>query len=703
MKHTLKQCLVFLLTALLALSPLAVLAENGPAPGIGDLYLSGVVFTELDETGSPVTDNGVPVQYYVYDQGAAHNDVLPGATYDTASNTLTIKDLNEKLYALELYAMGDDFQLIVKGSCRLAHIGMHGREWGCSLHIGGTGKLTVNEDLFADTALEFYPEEAMNLRFMVDGAVKVHLYGKTNTVAFYCYRYHPVLDIGDMDIAPEKVQTVREQIKTASGYFYSGNETPVSTRLATAAEDPNGTFSYEVGYNDFPQIVEVRITHYFFYEQEHLWLPDVEWPQRHGGTGPSLVFDSPEAAAAAGFTPRVEDGEDVYMDMKILNETAIGATVFQDTEGAEYIVWGGKAASVKALPNMDGWYLFTYTDAVDPGTLTEVTEMAEIRDRYDYFLRGTELHIEGGQHEHRYIVMQMDESYHWYKCADCDEITEKTPHSGGTAICNAKARCEVCGTEYGEFGDHSYTLLRFNEEGHWYECANGCGNVTRSQPHSGGTATCRERARCDLCGIAYGKTKDHVFTVLKSDGDAHWYECANGCGERTERDRHIGGQATCTAKAKCEVCNTEYGEFAPHNYTVLRSDHAGHWYECANGCGSATRKEDHVGGEATYERGPICEICGYEYGEPLDDHGGPGGDDGPHFTPGDVDGDGKVSTKDARLALRAAIGLEHYGEESPQFLSSDVNMNGKVETEDARHILRAAIDLEDPGDWGRIR
>ena len=76
------------------------------------------------------------------------------------------------------------------------------------------------------------------------------------------------------------------------------------------------------------------------------------------------------------------------------------------------------------------------------------------------------------------------------------------------------------------------------------------------------------------------------------------------------------------------------------------------------------------------------------------------GGEGPMFTLGDVDGDGKITASDARLALRRAVDLETWNEMAPQFLSADVDMDGKVTASDARKILRAAVDLEDPKDWG---
>ena len=61
---------------------------------------------------------------------------------------------------------------------------------------------------------------------------------------------------------------------------------------------------------------------------------------------------------------------------------------------------------------------------------------------------------------------------------------------------------------------------------------------------------------------------------------------------------------------------------------------------------------------------------------------------------GDVDGDGKVTSADARLALRASIRLEDIREGTDAFTAADADRNGKLEPEDARHILRASVGLE---------
>lgn len=61
-------------------------------------------------------------------------------------------------------------------------------------------------------------------------------------------------------------------------------------------------------------------------------------------------------------------------------------------------------------------------------------------------------------------------------------------------------------------------------------------------------------------------------------------------------------------------------------------------------------------------------------------------------TPGDLDGNGKITAADARVALRISAKLEKTTE--AQKLIADVNNDGKITAADARKILRVAAKLE---------
>ena len=60
--------------------------------------------------------------------------------------------------------------------------------------------------------------------------------------------------------------------------------------------------------------------------------------------------------------------------------------------------------------------------------------------------------------------------------------------------------------------------------------------------------------------------------------------------------------------------------------------------------------------------------------------------------PGDVDGDGKATSADARLALRASVNLEKL--DAAALDAADVDRDGKVTSADARVILRVSVNLD---------
>ncbi|MBQ6065963.1 MAG: BMP family ABC transporter substrate-binding protein [Clostridia bacterium] len=59
---------------------------------------------------------------------------------------------------------------------------------------------------------------------------------------------------------------------------------------------------------------------------------------------------------------------------------------------------------------------------------------------------------------------------------------------------------------------------------------------------------------------------------------------------------------------------------------------------------------------------------------------------------GDVDGDGNVTSADARLALRASVKLETLSEDAAK--AADADRDDKITSADARLILRASVKLE---------
>ncbi|MBQ7597844.1 MAG: hypothetical protein IJU56_04620 [Clostridia bacterium] len=77
-----------------------------------------------------------------------------------------------------------------------------------------------------------------------------------------------------------------------------------------------------------------------------------------------------------------------------------------------------------------------------------------------------------------------------------------------------------------------------------------------------------ESGETELASLSDNTRGPHNFSVLQSDENEHWYECANGCGEFDGKAAHSGGTATCTAKAICTICNASYGDFDYHNHST---------------------------------------------------------------------------------------------------------------------------------------
>ena len=170
-------------------------------------------------------------------------------------------------------------------------------------------------------------------------------------------------------------------------------------------------------------------------------------------------------------------------------------------------------------------------------------------------------------------------------------------------------------------GEHLFNAAwKHDENTHWKECMiKDCAEKTDVAEHNGGQATCQKKAECEVCSQEYGELGAHNYgNEWKHDETSHWRECqTEGCTAKTDVAKHSGGQATCQQKAECEVCNQEYGEFGAHNYgSEWKHDGTSHWRECqTEGCTAKTDVAKHSGGQATYQKKAICSVCKISYGE----------------------------------------------------------------------------------------
>ena len=142
-------------------------------------------------------------------------------------------------------------------------------------------------------------------------------------------------------------------------------------------------------------------------------------------------------------------------------------------------------------------------------------------------------------------------------------ITE-CKHSGGEATCTEKAKCEICGAEYGETKPHSYAHIKAPE---YLKSAATC---TAKAVYYTSCAECglSSKGTADEATFEYGDALGHKYGEWVSNGDGtHTRVCANDSTHIETKDCH-GGKATCTAKAICEDCGAEYGEMTAHAFTA---------------------------------------------------------------------------------------------------------------------------------------
>ena len=161
---------------------------------------------------------------------------------------------------------------------------------------------------------------------------------------------------------------------------------------------------------------------------------------------------------------------------------------------------------------------------------------------------------------------------------------------------------------------------------HVKKCAD-CGAIIEEAAHSGGAATCTEAKKCEVCGQTYGELNPSNHTDLSdwaSDEADHWKTC-NDCNTDIEKTSHTGGTATCIAKKKCEICSQSYGELDPNNHTRLSdwaSNETHHWKVCADCKAADIDKTAHTYGDWIIDKEPTateaglkhrtCSVCHYK-------------------------------------------------------------------------------------------
>lgn len=166
--------------------------------------------------------------------------------------------------------------------------------------------------------------------------------------------------------------------------------------------------------------------------------------------------------------------------------------------------------------------------------------------------------------------------------------------------------------------DHDWGAWTSNGDGTHTRVCTKDSSHTEDGTCSGGTATCTERAICDVCGGAYGELAAHDFTAEVAE------------------ENYLKSEATCTEPAEyyksCKACGLtsegteqedtfQYGNPLGHDYdTEWSQDETHHWYVCKR-CQDVAELEEHTASgwitdkaataKADGERHKECTVCGY--------------------------------------------------------------------------------------------
>ena len=203
---------------------------------------------------------------------------------------------------------------------------------------------------------------------------------------------------------------------------------------------------------------------------------------------------------------------------------------------------------------------------------------------------------------------QSDETNHWKEYSCCQVRANEGNHQWDegketkSPTCTAPGEktytCSVCSatrTETVSATGHSWADAWMHDDTHhWHECKNANCDVTENSAkdgygsHIGGTATCQAKAVCETCGQAYGELKEHPWA-----------------------------DATCTEPKTCPVCQTVEGTALGHDFEsgTWQSDGDHHWKKCSR-CDvtDEANKAPHSGGTATCVAKAKCVTCGTAYG-----------------------------------------------------------------------------------------
>ena len=446
--------------------------------------------------------------------------------------------------------------------------------------------------------------------------------------------------------------------------------TPATVTVASpaAAVNPGDTVDVAVTIADNPGMDVMKLK--FSYDTAALTLKDIELGSVMTGTFTKNLAKAVALLEAAGTTNATGNGTLVTLKFEVKSTAAAGNytigflvsdAVTRDEERVALTTQAGTVSVVAPVTT----YTVKFNANGGTGTMADVTGVpagaytlpangftAPAGKQFKGWstgasgavIAGTTYNVTGDvtlyaiwenkPHTHTYSTeWSTDSANHWHECTcgdkkdlaahvdankdhNCDVCGKKmSDHTGGTATCKDKATCTICGQKYGDLAAHNYkTEWSKDSTKHWHECS-VCGNKKDEAAHTPGAAATETTPQtCMTCGYVIKEATGHVHSYTEKNTDAKYLKSA----------------ATCTKKAvyyyscTCGEKGTETfesGETLAHTWeTKWANNDSKHWHECTV-CKTKGDEADHafewkIDKEATVTEAGAkheeCKVCGYK-------------------------------------------------------------------------------------------
>lgn len=630
-----KKFIAITLAVLLVLSaaPLTAFAANGPSP-------SPMAFISLFN----LEDDTAP-SYRVYGNSTVDNEAIAGATYDLASNTLTLTDFDHPELAMSTNMMGDDFKLKIVGDCSLSMMYVWGWMYGGSLDIQGDGTLTINEAKKNVQSI-LMPAEGSSAKLNFGKDVKVNLYGAENVATITYSGYTDTataISFENGESYPFKseriVQNVAESEPVLLYEKLDGTWWTHYGDRISCANDPDGLYAGR--YYEDDDEYEVRKLIYLSDYDAYMYDPDF------GDYGKYMSAEEFEEQGFSFVTERSEVKQ--LYSTEWLEEYSRGheadlLTKDSDPDGVYVCNYSWRISR----DDPDNYYISKLIWDEDIEFYVPDPDFDEDYDRYEF--PETDYHYVLDEDDERETVRYLDDYTGIEYYGDRSPLLLNDNYPGRKFICETYRDWET-----DEISTYAIFELTYNEKRGYYIA--GDESFERLTPDEFEASDYYytyedQHVECKL---------DHTGDVRLSDMDIYEDADGNRYGGQPYNEKvfDIDHDTTFEFSGRTYYLCTENTEVKLEDLTAIRHEVVTDFY-------SYTLE----GEELHYNDGDAPE---------------------PGYMLGDVNGDGDILVDDATLVQKHAAGLETLT--GAALKAADVNGDGEVNVADATQIQKYAAGL----------